>query len=69
MCPILKKKLYYLLQHPQVQYEEMFKLENVEFKSSINLEEISEAEEHFIKNTFLRYLPQGEDGDIQPTIV
>lgn len=58
MCPILRKKLYYLLKHPEINYDEMFKLESLEFKSSINFEEFSEEEEHFIKNAFLRYLPQ-----------
>jgi hypothetical protein len=61
MCPITKKKLYYLLKHPGVKYDELFKLESLEFKSSIDLEEFSEEEDHFIKNTFLRYLPHDTD--------
>lgn len=61
MCPITKRKLYYLLKHTDVNYDELFKLESLEFKSSIDLEEFSEEEEHFIRTTFLRYLPHNVD--------
>lgn len=57
MSPVIKRKLYFLLNLRELTYEDLDRLDEIE-KKSLQEEECSEDELEYISRTFIRYMPR-----------